>query len=147
MGVLRTDAEAATPYRLAEISNDITAIIDEFQPSAVAVERVLFQTNAKTAIGVAQSAGVVMAAAATRGIEVTEYSPNEVKISVAGFGSADKQQVQRMVQTLLGLSKVPSPADAADAAAVALTHVAMTGGVTRAAGVTRGAGHREEVRT
>ncbi len=127
LGVLRTDANDPTPDRLAEISSDVSAIIDEFRPAAVAVERVLFQVNVSTAIGVAQAAGVVMAAAATRGIEVAEYSPNEVKNSVAGFGGADKQQIQRMVQTLLGLSRIPSPADAADAAAVALTHIAMVG--------------------
>ncbi|MGI9578818.1 MAG: crossover junction endodeoxyribonuclease RuvC [Microthrixaceae bacterium] len=130
LGVLRTDRSAAVPFRLAELSDDLTALLEEFSPSAVAVERVLFQANASTAMGVAQAAGVVMAAAAGRGMEVAEYSPNEVKGAVAGFGAASKEQVQKMVQVLLELPDPPKPFDAADAAAVALTHVAFAGGAT-----------------
>ena len=93
----------------------------------MAVERVLFQANVSTAMGVAQAAGVVMASAAERGMQVAEYSPNEVKGAVAGFGAATKEQVQKMVQVLLDLPDPPKPFDAADAAAVALTHVAFDG--------------------
>jgi len=99
-------------------------LLDEFAPDVVALERVLFQVNVRTAMGVGQASGVVMAEAAGRGILVTEYSPNQVKQAVAGYGAADKRQVQTMVQTLLALPAPPSPPDAADAAAVALCHVA-----------------------
>ena len=87
----------------------------------------LFQVNVRTAMGVGQASGVLMAEAASRGMEVVEYSPNQVKDAVAGHGDADKEQVQRMVQILLDLPAPPRPPDAADAAAVALTHVAMSG--------------------
>lgn len=129
LGVLRTPPDRPVPERLAELWADVKGLLDEFGPAAVAVERVLFQTNVRTAMGVGQASGIVMAEAASRGITVAEYSPNQVKDAVAGFGGADKQQVQRMVQMLLELDDPPRPADAADAAAVALTHVAYSAGV------------------
>ena len=125
LGVLRTDPELPVPQRLAELGRDFRSLLDEFSPQAVAVERVLFQVNVRTAMGVGQASGVLMAQAAERGMVVVEYSPNQVKDAVAGHGNADKQQVQRMVQILLDLPTLPHPPDAADAAAVALTHVAM----------------------
>jgi crossover junction endodeoxyribonuclease RuvC len=125
LGVLRTDAALPVPRRLAELQADFRSLLDEFAPVAVAVERVLFQVNVRTAMGVGQASGILMAEAASRGMEVVEYSPNQVKDAVAGHGAADKQQVQRMVQILLDLPEPPQPADAADAAAIALTHVAM----------------------
>ena len=128
LGVLRTDPANSTPDRLAELADDVRGLLAEFAPAALAIERVLFQVNASTAMGVGQAAGVVMAEAAARGMEVAEYSPNEVKGAVAGFGGADKEQVGKMVQILLELPEPPRPFDAADAAAVALAHVAMTGG-------------------
>lgn len=124
MGVVRTDPSAEIPLRLQELWNDFSGIFDDFGPGAVAIERILFQTNVRTAIGVAQASGAVMTQAALRGIPVTEYSPNQIKDAVAGHGAADKEQVQTMVQTLLGLAEKPRPADVADAAAVALTHAA-----------------------
>ncbi|MBS1836433.1 MAG: crossover junction endodeoxyribonuclease RuvC [Actinobacteria bacterium] len=127
LGVLRTEASHDVPRRLAELRDDFRSLLDEFAPVSVAVERVLFQVNVRTAMGVGQASGVLMAEAAARGIEVAEYSPNQVKDAVAGHGDADKQQVQRMVQILLDLPAPPSPPDAADAAAVALTHVAFWG--------------------
>lgn len=127
LGVLRTDAALETPRRLAELRDDFRALLDEFSPTAVAVERVLFQVNVRTAMGVGQASGVLMAEAASRGTDVAEYSPNQVKDAVAGHGDADKEQVQQMVQILLDLPAPPNPPDAADAAAVALTHVAMAG--------------------
>lgn len=126
MGVIRTDKDDETPLRLAVLQADIEALLDEFQPSAVAVERVFFQTNVRTAIGVAQASGVVLAAAARRGCSVAEYTPSQVKDTIAGWGAADKSQVQRMVQMRLGLATIPKPADAADAAAIALCHLAMS---------------------
>ena len=127
LGVLRTDAGMEIPRRLAELRDDFRQLLDEFEPVAVAIERVLFQVNVRTAMGVGQASGVLMAEAASRGMEVAEYSPNQVKDAVAGHGDADKEQVQRMVQILLDLPAPPNPPDAADAAAVALTHVAMSG--------------------
>lgn len=129
MGVLHTDPAAETPVRLGELLADVRALLDEFRPGAVALERVLFQVNARTAIGVAQASGLFMAEAAARGLPVAEYSPNQVKQAVTGMGDADKGQVQHMVQRLLDLPAPPRPADVADAAAVALTHVAHTAGV------------------
>jgi len=126
LGVVRTDKDDDTPLRLAVLQADIEALLDEFRPSAVAVERVFFQSNVRTAIGVAQASGVVLAAAARRGCLVAEYTPSQVKDTVAGWGGADKAQVQRMVQMRLGLVSVPKPADAADAAAIALCHLAMS---------------------
>jgi crossover junction endodeoxyribonuclease RuvC len=127
LGVLRTAPAGPVPDRLAELAADVRQLLEEFTPESVAVERVLFQTNASTAMGVGQAAGVVLAEAAARRLGVAEYSPNQVKDAVAGFGGATKEQVQRMVQILLDLPSPPRPADAADAAAVALTHVAMAG--------------------
>lgn len=124
LGVLRTSTDDEVPQRLAELWADVRALLDEYRPDTVAVERVLFQSNTRTAMSVGQASGVVMAESAARGLPVREYSPNQVKDAVAGFGGADKQQVQRMVQMLLGLESPPRPPDAADAAAVALTHVA-----------------------
>ena len=128
LGVIRTEAGDPIPRRLAEIAHDFRAIFEEFPLASVAIERVLFQVNVSTAMGVGQAAGLVMAEAASRGLYVAEYSPNEVKDAVAGYGGANKAQVQTMVQTLLSLPTPPKPPDAADAAAVALTHVAVTGG-------------------
>ena len=103
---------------------EIRALIGEFRPQALAIERVLFQHNVSTAMSVGMVSGIVMAEAATVGCDVVEYSPNEVKESVAGWGGADKNEVGRMVQTLLDLPKLLAPADAADAVAVALCHLA-----------------------
>lgn len=124
IGVVRTDPGVPVPQRLAELLADLRGLMDEHPLSAVALERVLFQSNVRTAMSVGQASGVVMAEAASRGLVVREYSPNQVKDAVTGSGRADKQQVQRMVQFLLDLDRTPRPADAADAAAVALTHVA-----------------------
>ena len=124
MGMLTTPVDLAVPFRLAILVGDIRALLDEYPVRAVAIERVLFQVNVRTAMSVGQASGVVMAEAAGRGCEVVEYSPNQVKEAVAGDGSADKTQVQEMVARLLGLDDVPSQPDAADAAAVALCHLA-----------------------
>ena len=126
LGVLRTDAGDALADRLAQIHDDIESLLDEFAPGAVAVEQVFFQSNVRTAMSVAQVSGVVLAAAARRRCPVVQYTPSQVKSGIAGYGGADKQQVQRMVQMRLGLADIPKPADAADAAALALCHLAMS---------------------
>ena len=100
-GVLRTPPEAPLPERLAQLQADLDALFDDLMPSGVAVERILFQVNARTAITVGQASGLALAAAARRGIPVVHYSPNEVKLAVTGYGAADKQQVQAMVARLL----------------------------------------------
>jgi crossover junction endodeoxyribonuclease RuvC len=123
-GVLTTPPADATPLRLASLHREITALIVELRPDVVAVERLFFQVNARTAMSVGQASGVVLAAAACAGCEVAQYTPNEVKQAVAGYGAATKEQVQRMVQSLLGLAERPKPADAADALALALCHLA-----------------------
>lgn len=125
LGVLTTPTDARIEHRLAELQRELRALLDEFRPAAMAVERVLFQVNTRTAMSVGQASGIAMAEAAARGCEVEQYSPNQVKEAVAGYGGASKEQVQQMVQTLLGLDEVPRPPDAADAAAVALCHLAV----------------------
>lgn len=137
LGVLTTSPHQPLPQRLADLQRDLRALLDEFEPVAVAVERVLFSANARTAMSVGQASGLAMAEAAARGCTVEQYSPNQVKEAVAGDGAASKEQVQRMVQTLLGLPEVPRPADAADAAAVALCHLAVSP-VSAAARAARG---------
>lgn len=124
-GVLRTDPADPVPRRLAALRDDVRVLVGEHTPAVVAIERVLFQVNARTAIPVAQAAGVVMVEAVSAGCEVVEYSPNQVKQAVTGAGGADKEQVQRMVQTLLALPAPLRPADAADAVALALCHLAF----------------------
>jgi crossover junction endodeoxyribonuclease RuvC len=123
-GVLRTDASLDVPRRLAALQSDVRALLAQHRPAVVAVERVLFQVNARTAIPVAQAAGIAMVEAVVAGCEVVEYSPNQVKQAVAGFGGADKAQIERVVQALLGISVPLRPVDAADAVALALCHLA-----------------------
>jgi crossover junction endodeoxyribonuclease RuvC len=109
---------------LAELQHELRALIAELKPDVVAVERVFFQVNVRTAMSVGQASGLAMAEAFSAGCDVAQYSPNEVKLAVAGDGAAGKEQVQLMVQRLLSLRTAPKPADAADAAALALCHLA-----------------------
>ena len=124
IGVIRTSPSDALPQRLAELQLELRALMAELQPDVVAVERIFFQNNVRTAMSVGQASGLAMAEAVAAGCEVAQYSPNEVKLAVAGDGAADKAQVQAMVQRLLRLASPPKPADAADAAALALCHLA-----------------------
>lgn len=124
MGVIRTPAADPLPQRLASLRRELTALIAEFSPHVVAVEHVFFQVNVRTAMSVGQASGLALAEAATAGCEVVQYTPNEVKSAVAGWGAAPKEQVQKMVQARLKLAKPPQPADAADAAALALCYLA-----------------------
>lgn len=122
--MIRTSTSDELPVRLAELQRELRALIAELEPDVVAVERIFFQHNVRTAMSVGQASGLAMAEAVTAGCSVTQYSPNEVKLAVAGDGAADKAAVQTMVQRLLGLAAPPKPADAADAAALALCHLA-----------------------
>lgn len=126
LGVITTPRTDALPRRLAALRTEFAALIAEFAPDVVAVEQVFFQVNVRTAMSVGQASGLALAEAAAAGCEVVQYTPNQVKDAVAGWGGADKIQVQKMVQTRLGLKALPRPADAADAAALALCHLAMS---------------------
>jgi len=125
-GVITTPVEDPVPVRLAALAAELHALLVEYTPTVVVVERVLFQANARTAMSVGQASGLALAAAAARGADVVQYSPNEVKMAVTGYGAATKEQVQRMVQSLLELAAPPKPADVADALALAVTHLART---------------------
>lgn len=127
MGVLRTPPHDALPARLGQLQLDLMELITQTAPDVVAVERVFFQPNTRFAMSVGQASGLALAAAHHAGCEVVQYTPNEVKQAVAGYGAAPKEQVQRMVQALLGLPAPPRPADVADALALALTHLANAG--------------------
>ncbi len=126
IGVIKTSPSQELAERLAVLQRDIASLLDEHRPAQVAVERIFFQVNVQTAMSVGQASGVIMALAANTGAQVTEYTPNQVKDAVAGWGGADKAQVQRMVQARLSMTTPPRPADAADAAAVALCHISTS---------------------
>ena len=130
-GVIRTPPADPLAVRLASLLAELRSLLAELDPEVVVVERVLFQANARTAMAVGQASGVALVAAAERGCPVVQYSPNEVKQAVAGYGSAGKDQVQRMVQALLGLAERPRPPDTADALALAVCH--LSGAPLRAA--------------
>jgi crossover junction endodeoxyribonuclease RuvC len=124
-GVLTTPTSQPLEQRLAELLKELRQLMCRLSPEVVVVERVLFQANVKTAMSVGQASGLALATAAELGIPVVQYSPNEVKQAVTGWGNAGKDQVQRMVQALLDLPDKPSPPDRADALALALCHLAL----------------------
>jgi len=123
-GVITTPRNGDLAARLATLHREFAALLAEVRPDAVAVERIFMQHNTATAVAVAHASGVVLALAAAHGCEVATYTPSQVKSSLTGWGAADKQHMQRMVQRRFALTEVPEPADAADAVAVALCHVA-----------------------
>src|SRR5438874_1674340 len=118
-GAIRTP-QGPVPRRLEKLYDEIRGLLDRHAPDAVSVERVLFNANTRTAMSVGQAAGIALLAASQAGCEVAEYTPNEVKQTVAGYGAADKRQVQLMVAKLLGLVAIPKPPDAADALGLAI---------------------------
>ncbi|MEM7092208.1 MAG: crossover junction endodeoxyribonuclease RuvC [Actinomycetota bacterium] len=126
-GVIRTEPSENTPDRLAELQSEVRSLISDFRPSVVALERVLFQNNVRTAMSVGQASGIVMAEAINAQCTVIEYSPNEIKQAIAGDGSADKEQMETMVRLLLDIQQPLRPVDAADALGVALCHLARHG--------------------
>jgi len=136
-GVLTTEPSAPLPARLAELQAGLRALLAELGPDAVAVERLFFSANARTAMAVGQASGLALAEAATAGCDVAQYTPNEVKVAVAGNGAAPKEQVIRMIQSLLSLPAPPRPADAADALALAVCHHACAPLRRRVAGALR----------
>lgn len=119
-GCVETLSTIELPQRLLEIHGAVLDLIDTHQPMSIGVERLFFNRNVQSAFAVGQARGVVLLAAAERGLPVFEYGPHEVKLAVTGYGRAPKDQVQRMVQLMLGMSVLPRPDDAADALAVAI---------------------------
>ena len=120
--VIRSGAELPLEQRLLIVGNEIERLLDQYQPSAVAIERVFAQQNLTTVMGVAQISGVALHLAAKRGLVVGLHTPSEVKLAITGYGSADKKQVAGMVARVLGLTELPKPADASDALAIAICH-------------------------
>ncbi|HEU4963358.1 MAG TPA: crossover junction endodeoxyribonuclease RuvC [Bacilli bacterium] len=121
-GCIETKPHTPIPDRLLDIYGAIKTVIATHKPDAMAVEQLFFSKNITTGIDVAQARGVVLLAAREAGLPVGEYTPMQVKQSLAGYGKADKKQIQEMVRMFLGLEKIPRPDDAADALAVAITH-------------------------
>ncbi len=123
---IRTDRDLPLEQRLLAVHDGIVAAVEEHRPDAIAVERVLFSVNVRTAMATGQAAGVALLAAARAGTPVHAYSPSEIKLTVAGSGTADKGAVGRLVAAQLRVAAVPGPPDVADALAVALTHLARS---------------------
>ncbi|MCU1508020.1 MAG: crossover junction endodeoxyribonuclease RuvC [Glaciihabitans sp.] len=128
VGVIRTPPDMPLEQRLLAIGTGIAELLDEYAPSAVALERVFAQHNLRTVMGTAQASGVAMHQAAARGLTVGLHTPSEVKAAISGYGAADKKQVASMVQRVLRLDAPPTPADASDALALALCHAWRGGG-------------------
>jgi crossover junction endodeoxyribonuclease RuvC len=124
-GCLVTSPDLSLPERLLAIHSLVDELLSLHQPNLLGIERLFFSRNVQTAFAVGQARGVVLLAAAQHGVPVREATPNEVKSAITGYGAADKEQVQRMVQLVLGMSELPRPDDAADALAIA-TWVANT---------------------
>jgi len=126
-GTLKARARERFAARLLKISDGVEGLIEKFRPDVCAVEEAFFAVNAKTALKLGQVRGVVLVAAERAGVEIAEYAPRLVKQTVVGYGAAEKQQVQEMVRILLKLRLGPSPFDASDALAVAITHLHHAG--------------------
>ncbi len=120
-GCFTTEKETSEEIRLAEVFDYIIMLLDKHKPDIVSVETLYFATNAKTALTVGQARGVILLACGRRRIPITSYTPLEVKMALTGYGRADKTQMQRMVQSILHLAKIPTPDDTADALAIAIT--------------------------
>jgi crossover junction endodeoxyribonuclease RuvC len=122
-GVLETEPGRPLPERLRALQTELGALLSEFRPDVVVVERVFFQVNVRTAMSVGQASGLALAAAASAGCGVAQYTPNEVKQALVGYGAASKEQVRRMVEQVLALEPVEGPPDVFDALALAVCHL------------------------
>lgn len=127
-GIAETYPTDSMPDRLLQIYQNIQLLLTEHEPDVMAIEKLFFARNVTTAIAVGQARGVVLLAAAEKGLAVREYTPSEVKHSIVGYGKADKSQIQEMVRIILGLDHIPRPDDAADALAIAVCDAHMTSG-------------------
>ena len=121
-GVIRTPVHEDDAVRLITIYEELTDIIAQTHPTVMSVEKLFFARNVTTAMTVAQARGVVLLCGKQADMEIFEYTPMQIKLAITGYGKADKKQMQEMVRTILGLSEIPKPDDAADAIAAALTH-------------------------
>ncbi|HCK67573.1 MAG TPA: crossover junction endodeoxyribonuclease RuvC [Anaerolineae bacterium] len=122
-GIISTSKDDSASARLEIIFDELNKLIKKYKPETAAVEKLFFARNVTTGIAVGQARGVVLLSLQKADIETFEYTPLEVKQAVVGYGGADKKQVQEMVRTLLQLDKIPKPDDAADALAIAITHL------------------------
>jgi crossover junction endodeoxyribonuclease RuvC len=122
-GAVSTPANSPLPTRLLQIYDGLSALVKEYRPDAAAVEKLFFAKNARTALAVGHARGIALLVAAQANLPVFEYTPNEVKQAIVGYGGADKHQMQQMVRMLLRLDFVPEPDDAADAIAIAICHL------------------------
>lgn len=125
-GCITTTSKSEESDRLAELQKDLNIILNKFKPDFVCIEKLFFAANVKTATTVGQARGVAVVTCALQKIPIIEVTPLQVKISVTGYGKADKPQVQRMIKTLLKLKKIPKPDDAADACAIAWAGLSRT---------------------
>lgn len=126
-GAITTEAGTLFVRRLQQIYTDLSAVLEKYTPDALAIEKLYFQNNQKTAIEVAEARGVILLAAQNAGVPIFEYTPLQVKSAVTGYGQAQKPQVMEMTKRLLRLEKVPKPDDTADALAIAICHAQMGG--------------------
>ena len=122
-GVIHTSPSEPLPIRLAELARDLRLVIAEHRPATAGIEQLFINNNRQTAMAVARASGVALLVLGEAGVDVAEYTPSAVKMALTGSGSADKEQMQRVIAMRLGLNAPPQPADAADALAVALCHV------------------------
>lgn len=125
-GVITTPAHTPIDERLEEIFDGLTEIIKETKPDSMSIEKLFFSQNVTTAISVAQARGVAMLTGRKARLPIAEYTPQQIKQTLTGYGKADKKQVQEMVRLQLGLTEVPKPDDCADALAAAITHYMMS---------------------
>lgn len=125
-GVITTTMNAPLPGRLQELYNSLQEVFDSTKPDVISIEKLFFSKNITTGIAVAEARGLVLLTAAQRKIPIYEYTPNEIKKTLTGYGSAKKPQMQEMVRLHLNLEKKPRPDDAADALAAAITHSLMS---------------------
>lgn len=119
-GSIQTNARFSTEHRLKLIYDDCIFLFNKYKPDVVGIEKLFFNRNVTTALAVGQARGVIMLAAFETGVEITEYTPLQVKMAVVGYGRAEKKQVQELVKMLLGLPEIPKPDDVADALAIAI---------------------------
>ena len=124
-GVITTPQNSPLPGRLKELYDSLQEIFDQTKPDVVSVEKLFFSKNITTGISVAEARGLVLLTAEQRKLPIYEYTPNEIKKSITGYGNATKPQMQEMVRVHLGLKDIPKPDDAADALAAAITHELM----------------------
>jgi len=121
-GCIETSPKKEISKRLEEVYEEISKIIQKYSPEALSIEELFFNTNAKTAFVVGQARGVILLAASQKNLEISIYTPLQVKIAITGYGRAEKDQIGKMVKTILNLKEIPKPDDTADALAIALTH-------------------------